>query len=349
MTDLFNLNINSFSGKKSKQQDENLYNPGPDQGQNGIYKSVIRFIPWAQDPDNSKYRKYSAKLVNPLTNERLYIDCPSTLGKPSILWSLDTILKDLKTTEPSVHEEISKYFSRSYNYYSPVYIKKDPQNPTLEGKIKIFPYGYTIDNMIQQEIEPEAELVTTQKINPFSLTEGKDFVLVIKRKTKSWRDFSSAKFINEVSPLIITTGGKEIAVSASSPKIMEFTKNFLTENTPDMSQYFFKPWAESDYAKVAEFIKAIIPYKQIIETLVSGLKDEKMKTYFTSDSSISRSTAPLGEALDYAPQTTSSSLSIDFDETPDTHEFDGAGTINTATPSTSQKVDDDLNDIFAGL
>ena len=101
MEDLFNLNPNDFSGSagSTRKVDENLYNPGPDQGQNGVYKSIIRFIPWAQDPSKSKYKKYSAKLQNPLTNEKLFVDCPSTTGAPSILWSLDTELKNLKDSD----------------------------------------------------------------------------------------------------------------------------------------------------------------------------------------------------------------------------------------------------------
>ena len=96
MEDLFNLNPDDFSGKSSsaaRKTDDNIYNPGPDQGQNGIYKSVIRFIPWVGDPSKSKYKKYAAKLTNPLTNERIIVDCPSTNGGPSILWSLDLELK----------------------------------------------------------------------------------------------------------------------------------------------------------------------------------------------------------------------------------------------------------------
>ena len=294
MEDLFNLNPDDFSGKSSsaaRKMDDNIYNPGPDQGQNGIYKSVVRFIPWVGDPSKSKYKKYAAKLVNPLTNERLIVDCPSTNGGPSILWSLDLELKKLANEEPTVVEEIRKYFNRYYNYYSCVYIKKDPQFPANEGKIKVYSYGYTIDNLIQQEINPEAELVTTQKINPFSLTQGKDFVLVIKRKTKAWRDFSSSKFMSEVSPLIITHNGKEIPVS-NDPKVMQFVSEYFKKNSPDLSQYFYKEWTDYEYEKVAEFIKAIVPYKQIIDNLVSGLKDEKMKKYFTNSKPVARTAAP---------------------------------------------------------
>lgn len=344
MEDLFNLNIDDFSGasKNQRKTDENIYNPGPDQGQNGIYKSVIRFIPWAADPSKSRYKKYSAKLINPLTNEKLYVDCPSTNGASSILWSLDTQLKKLANEEPQIVEEIKKYFNRYYNYYSCVYIKKDPQYPTLEGQIKIYSYGYTIDNLIQQEINPEAELVTTQKINPFSLTTGKDFVLVIKRKTKAWRDFSASKFMNEVSPLIISTQGKEIPAS-TDPKVMNFVGDFLKKNSPDMSPYFYKEWTDNEYEKVADFVKAIVPYKQIIDDLVATTKDDRMKKHFTNSNPINRTQAPAGESLEFTkPANTSSALSIDFDE-PTLPSIEDQ--INAPVSSTS----DDLDSLFDNL
>jgi hypothetical protein len=350
MEDLFNLNLDDFSGKSSsaaRKVDENMYNPGPDQGQNGIYKSVIRFIPWVTDPSKSRYKKYAAKLINPLTNEKLYVDCPSTTGASSILWTLDLELKRLKNEEPQIVEEIQKYFNRYYNYYSCVYIKKDPQFPNLEGQIKVYSYGYTIDNLIQQEINPESELVTTQKINPFSLTQGKDFVLVIKRKTKAWRDFSSSKFMNEVSPLIITHAGKEIPVS-TDPKVMQFTSEYFKKNSPDMSQYFLKEWTDSEYEKVADYIKAIVPYKQIIENLVANTKDERMKKHFTNSKPVNRSQAPMGEDIEFspAPASKSSSMSIDLD---DDFASDPAPAAKAAPAKSAPAKSDDLDDLFADL
>jgi hypothetical protein len=203
--------------------------------------------------------------------------------------------------------------------------------------------------LIQQEINPESELVTTQKINPFSLTQGKDFVLVIKRKTKAWRDFSSSKFMNEVSPLIISHDGREIAVS-NDEKVMKFTTQFLQKNSPDMSQYFYQDWSESDYEKVAEFIKAIVPYKQIIENILASTKDERIKKYFNNSTPVNRSQAPMGESLEYTPKAEpqSSSTAIDLED-------DDFGSITQApaaqpakaAPAASQG--DDLDDLFADL
>lgn len=348
MEDLFNLNPDDFTGKSSASQyiDTNIFNPSPDQGQNGVYKAIIRFIPWAVNPKQSKYKKYTARLTNPLTNERLALDCPSTTGAPSILWSIDLMLRDLKDSEPQIYDEIKRYFNRYYNYYSPIYIKRDPQVLDYEGQIKIYSFGYSIDNLIQQELSPPmSELITTQpKINPYSLTEGKDFVLVVKRKTKQWRDYSSSKFMTEVSPLIIEHNGKEIPIT-NDPKSAAFAKKFLTENTPDLSQYFLKPWTEEEYAKVATFVKAIVPYKQLLDNLVSGIKDDKLKAHFVKSDytpvseTIIRDAAPSGESLLFNPDgpdqrsTANTSMTDNiFDE-----------------PKTISKIDDDLDNLFDDL
>lgn len=320
MEDLFNLNPENFSSNygKSRKVDENLFNPGPDQGQNGVYKAIIRFIPWVEDPANSKYKKYSAKLTNPLTNERLFVDCPSTTGAPSILWTLDTELKNLKDSEPQIVEEIRKYFNRYYNYFSLIYIKRDPQFENYEGQIKVYSFGYGIDNLIQQELHPESDFVVEKAINPYSLTEGKDFVLVVKRKTKSWRDYSASKFMKEVSPLIISHDGKEIPVSAE-PKVAKFTEKFLRENSPDLSQYFLKEWSDEDYEKIASFIKAIVPYKQIIDSLTVGIRDPKMKSLFTKTQS-GKSNIETTDDIEFKPaeqQKKSENISIDLPEDDD--------------------------------
>lgn len=354
MEDLFNLNPENFSDKpgSARKVDPNLFNPGPDQGQNGVYKAIIRFIPWVENPAQSKYKKYSAKLTNPLTNERLFVDCPSTTGAPSILWSLDTELKNLKDSEPQIVEEIRKYFNRYYNYYSLIYIKRDPQFEELEGQIKVYSFGYGIDNLIQQELHPESELVVEQSINPYSLTEGKDFVLVVKRKTKSWRDYSASKFMNEVSPLIISVDGKEIPVS-TDPKVAKFTAKFLKDNSPDLSQYFLKEWTDEDYVKIADFIRAIVPYKQIIDNLVVGIRDPKMKSLFTKTSS-GKSNIDIEEETEFtpapAPQSKSEDISVDLPEDnlpdEDLSELDAApATSKKEVAAKTSDVDDLLKDM----
>lgn len=354
MIDLLNLNNDDFSGKsQARKVDENLYNPGPDQAQNGIYKAVVRFLPYAKDKALSKYKKYTAKLVNPLTNEKMYIDCPSTNGVSSILWSLDKEIKNLEKTEPTVHEELKKYFSRSYNYYSPAYIKKDPQFPAMEGKIKIIPFGYTIDNLIQQQLNPEADLLGVQKINPYHLIDGKDFIFVVKRKTKTWRDFSSCQFINQVSPLIVNIDGQEIPMTTDSARVSQIS-NFILENTPDMTPYLFKPWTDADYEKVAQFVKAIVPYKQVLENVLADCRDEKIKKFFTNNSApINRSQNHGGEALEFgiesAPKNEAKPSQLDLGDDDFMKMTSSEPAKSTSKKSNNAPADDEMADLLADL
>jgi hypothetical protein len=131
---------------------------------------------------------------------------------------------------------------------------------------------------------------------------------------------------------------------------MKFTTQFLQKNSPDMSQYFYQDWSESDYEKVAEFIKAIVPYKQIIENILASTKDERIKKYFNNSTPVNRSQAPMGESLEYTPKAEpqSSSTAIDLED-------DDFGSITQApaaqpakaAPAASQG--DDLDDLFADL
>lgn len=279
--DIFNLNADDFISQQTQKVrniDENLFDPDVAQGQNGVYKAVLRFIPWpgAKSLDEIMYKKYSVKLVNPLTRERFWVDDPSTAGKSSIFWTLDTKLKALEKEEPQLVDEIKKNFSRSYKYYSLVYIKKDPQNPQNEGKIKVFPFGHGIWTMIDQQRNPQdADLGGSQKVEPFSLLKGKDFLYVAKKKTQNWRDFSGCKFMDQVSPLIIKTPqGKEVAIAAD-PKIQAKFKEFLTANSPDLSKYFYKEWTSETYTKSLEFLRAAIN-KPVLDSAMSDCRDTVM-------------------------------------------------------------------------
>lgn len=350
--DIFNLNADDFisqSTQKVRNIDENIFDPDVAQGQNGVYKAVLRFIPWhgATKIEEIMYKKYMVKLVNPLTKERFWVDDPSTIGKSSIFWTLDTKLKALEKEEPELVKEIRANFTRNYKYFSLVYIKKDPQNPQLEGKIKVFPFGYQIYNLIDQQLNPQdADLGGAQKVNPFSLLTGKDFVYVAKKKTQFWRDFSGCKFMDQVSPLIIKTpAGKEVAIT-NDAKIQASFKDFLVKNSPDLGSYFFKEWNNETYAKSIDFLRAAIS-KPILDDAMANCRDTVITgLYKNSAPATSQRQAPvaapkasglgdLDDELDFNPTTTSAAPSLDEDM--------------FATPSTSTSTAADDDDMFADL
>lgn len=303
MTDFFDLPDDAISKGKgaktgAKKTDQNVYDPDPN-AHNGSYKSVFRFLPYVFDKTKSKYTKYSAKFWNPLTKESLIIDCPSNVEQPSILWTIESTLRTLKKEEPELVEEIGRNFSRWYTHHSAVYIKKDPQRPELEGTIKIFKFRNQIDQIIDQQMNPEEldGLEGVKKINPYHLLEGKDFLCVVGKKTKEFRDWSKCKFMDEVTPFVFKIGDKAVQVK-NDEKAVKLVNEFLTKNTPKMDDYFHQAWTEETFNKVAEAVISTIPQRNILEMILEKSKDQKMNALIRSKMKPTKSNNPVAKADD---------------------------------------------------
>jgi hypothetical protein len=285
MSDFFDLPSEDFVKKNNSSErktDPNIYNPDPN-AFNGSYKSVFRFVPYIHDKTQSKYTKYSAKFWNPLTKESLYVDCPSNEGKPSILWDIERVIKSLEQEEPELHKKLKESFSRWHTHYSPVYVRKDPQRPELEGEIKFFKFSSQINNIIEEQINPEEnELIESAvSVNPYHLLEGKDFVCVVGKKTKIYRDWSKCKFMDEVTPFVFKIKDKQVIVE-NNEKSIKLVQEFLKKNTPKLDEYLHQEWNDDTYNKVAESIVSLITPRPVLNRVLDQTKDEKIKELILS-------------------------------------------------------------------
>lgn len=322
MTDFFDLPDDNFVQRPNtgeKKQDPNIYNPDPNLF-NGSYKSVFRYIPYIFDKSLSKFTKYSAKFYNPLTKESLYIDCPSNVGQPSILWDIERVVKGLEKEEPELHKKLKDTFSRWHSHWAPVYIKKDPQRPDLEGQIKFFKFSYQINELIEAQINPEEnELIDNiKKINPFHLLEGKDFICSVGKKTKTFRDWSKCKFMDEVTPFVFSIGDQKVKVE-NNEKSIKLVQEFLKKNTPKLDEYFHKEWTDETYNKVAEAIISVIQPRPVLNMVLERTKDEKMKELILSklggtSQSSSTSTSKSNEIDDELEFKSETSIEVPLDD-----------------------------------
>lgn len=280
MSDFFDLPDEGFKPKSSsyeRKTDSNIYNPDPD-AFNGKYQSVFRFLPYINDKKLSKYTKYSAKFYNPLTKEATYVDCPSNVGKPSILWDIESVIRSLEKEEPELHKKLKDSFSRWHTNMSPVYIKKDPQRPELEGTIKFFKFSSQINQMIEGQISPEeSELVeTAASVNPYHLLQGKDFLCVVGKKTKVFRDWTKCKFMDDITPFVFKIGDTSV-VTENSEKSVKLVQEFLKKNTPSLDEYKHKEWTDDQFNRVVENIVSLIQPRPVLDKVLERTKDEKMK------------------------------------------------------------------------
>jgi len=241
---LFNAPVEMGETKNASDD----YQAGADKGKGGIYQSIIRFVPWHQNPKNSIQEKWVSWLIDPLTQKGRFVDCPSSIGKPSIL---SDMYWKLKKSESLLEQKKADVFSRRHSFTTLIQIIKDDNQPELEGKIKVYRFGKKLWEKINSEMKP----VIGDPHNPYDLLNGKIFGLVIT-KISGFNNYDQSKFIDKVIPLCMPNEeGKLIPISAETDKGVVF--NFLKENSPDLARYGFKEWDNDTHDYVNGVIMAV--------------------------------------------------------------------------------------------
>jgi hypothetical protein len=263
--DIFNLENEDFLKPEPTATgggDANIYKPYPELGKDGVYKSLIRFVPNGANPKKSKIHKYYVWLKDPSDNSSFVADCPSTVGKKSIL---KDIFWKLKNSTSAKDQDLAKAFSRKEDYYSLVQIVKDPNKPELEGKIMIFKFGKKVNDLIEQQIKPEFG----SPCNPYDLFEGKSFGLHV-RKVGDWNNYDLCQFVGDKEAIKIE--GKPLEkTEEGKTKVMDYLKN----GPQNLEDYDYKEWSDSDRDRIHTIIRNIVPDGRMIADVINSPVDAK--------------------------------------------------------------------------
>jgi len=234
--DIFSVGVNDLdTGEQKTGGVSDLYTPKPDQGQDGVYRSLIRFLPNPKNPRKPFIRKYVYWLEDREGNG-FYADSPSTVGDKC---PVQDMFFKLRNSESAVDKKMSENLKRREVYYALVQIVKDPQNRDLEGQVKIYKFGYKIKTKIDEELNPQFD-EPTQVFSPF---EGKNFELVISKKG-GYPNYDSSKFQGSKSPMTL----KGEAVNDSDESRKEIL-SYLND-APDLNNFDYQPWNDEQRGKV---------------------------------------------------------------------------------------------------
>lgn len=240
------------------------YSPTADKGQNGIYKSIIRFVAWWQDPHNSYVEKWSCWLTDPITNRGRMVDCPSSVGKPS---PLQDMFFKLRKSDSIQEQKKSEIFSRKHQYAAIIQVIKDDQNKEAEGKLFVYQFG----KKIFEKYEAEKKPLLGEAHEPFDLMDGKAFALVIT-KVSGFNNYDQSKFLDKKIPLLIPNeDGKLIPINEKTPRETVF--NFLKENSPDLNKYKYKEWDQDTHDYVNQIILGITG--QVSSTTFADIRNKE--------------------------------------------------------------------------
>tara|TARA_Y100000004_G_C8927266_1_gene418191 strand:+ start:732 stop:1640 length:909 start_codon:yes stop_codon:yes gene_type:complete len=254
--DIFNVSVKDLdTGDRPASMGSDLYTPKPDQGQDGTYRSLIRFLPNIKNPRKPFVRKFVYWLEDRDGNG-FYADSPSTVGDKC---PVQDMFFKLRNSESAVDKKMSEGLKRREVFYALVQIVKDPQNRDLEGQVKVFKFGYKIKTKIDEELNPQFD-EPTQVFDPF---EGKNFELVISKKG-GYPNYDSCKFHGNKSALELE--GTAVTDSDESRKaILEFLSD-----SPDLGNFEYKPWNDEQRNKVMGVLSQFSSPGSSIETVTKA-------------------------------------------------------------------------------
>lgn len=262
--DIFNLDAEAFVTKTAQQGEKDLefYKPYPEDGKDGVYKSLIRFVPNPVDPAKSKVHKYYVYLNDPVSGNGFSVDCPSTVGKKSVLKDL---FWKLKNSHSAADQELSKKFSRKEDFYSLIQVVQDKNKPELEGKIMIFKFGKKINDMIEAQLQPEYG----DPCNPFDLFEGREFAVSV-RKVGEWNNYDLCSFVGEKTPIKVNG-----VPMKKTQEDMKTVLDYLNEGPKNLTSFDYKDWDDEMTDKVMNVIRNTVPEQRVINEIMGGVASSK--------------------------------------------------------------------------
>ena len=167
-----------------KNVDERFWKPEVDASGNGY--AVIRFLP-APDGETLPWAK-------------LYSHAFQGIGG----WYIENSLTTLNENDPvgevnrrlwnsgaDEDKETARKQKRKLQYYSNIYVVKDPKHPDNEGKVFLYKYGKKIHDKVLAAMQPEFDDETP--VNPFDLWEGANFKLKIRTIGGYW-NYDASEF-----------------------------------------------------------------------------------------------------------------------------------------------------------
>jgi hypothetical protein len=259
LNDIFNLSNEMFVTPPTQKESKDLefYKPYSENGKDGVYKSLIRFVPNPAEPAKSKIHKYYVYLKDPVSGDSFSADCPSTVGKKSVLKDL---FWKLKQSHSAADQELSKNFSRKEDYYTLIQIVADKNKPELEGKVMLWKFGKKVNDMIENQLKPEYG----EACNPYDLFSGKLFAVHV-RKVGDWNNYDMCQFVGEKCSIEVNSRKME-----KTQDDMNAIVEYLKTGPQNLSSFDYKEWDDAMTEKVMNVIRNTVPDGRLINEIASG-------------------------------------------------------------------------------
>jgi hypothetical protein len=274
-------------------------------------------------------------LNDPVSGESFSVDCPSTVGKKSIVKDL---FWKLKNSHSAADQELAKSFSRKEDFYALIQIVQDKKSPELEGKIMIFKFGKKLNDMIEAQLKPEYGDAS----NPFDLFNGREFAIQV-RKVGEWNNYDLCSFVGNPSPIKI----EGIPMQRSEGDMKKIV-DYLNNGPKNLSSFDYKDWDDSTTQRVMSVIRNSVPEGRLVNEVIGGVSSapstpsnnsytSPVQSYTTQQDPAPRAQATSEQISDFSSfYNEASNTKSSSDNTPD------------SSPNTSGGISS-LDDLYADL
>lgn len=256
-------------------------------GKSGVYRSVIRFIPFWANPDKSIMQKLVTYVKDPITQKGVYVDDPRSIGSPSPV--NDMYWKMQNTKNVTFMNFAKDCFSTRNQYASLVQIIKDEQHPDLVGQIKVFRYGKKLWDKLYQEEHPQIG----QGSNPFHPTLGRYFSITCVAQSQ-FNNFDQSQFVGQSGgcPMWFKNPKTDKFENVTDDIDQNVLLEYLKTSSPDLNAYSYKPWTVEQQQQVDTVLALAANYLQ------NGTIQQNLGTVATPQADAPVGTAnAVGEAL----------------------------------------------------
>ena len=165
----------------------------PEMDKTGVGSAIIRLLPAPENEDLPWVKMYSHAFQGP---GGWYIENSlTTVGQKDPVSEHN---RELWNSGSEKDKETVRKQKRKLNYYSNIYVVKDPLHPENEGKVFLFKFGKKIFDKILNAMQPEFE--DEEPMNPYDFWTGANFRLKI-RKVEGYWNYDKSEF-DSPSPLL---------------------------------------------------------------------------------------------------------------------------------------------------
>jgi len=191
-------------GSSSSEKDSRIFTVERDAGGLGI--SIIRFLP-APPGEETPFVKLLNHGFKNNEGKWLIENCPTTIGEQCPICTANTALWNSGT---DANKKIASARKRKTNYYSNIFIVKNPANPELEGSVMLYRYGQKIFEKIMSAMKPEFS--DDIPVDPFDMWNGADFKIKVKTVKESGNNKSYPNYDDSVfmTPRAISDDDEEL-------------------------------------------------------------------------------------------------------------------------------------------